>query len=114
MTVTETETPCKKKTLEFKFVSVNINFSSLEKLAHTFPYVEEDAEYEWPMNKEVERKIKRCKTDSGIDVRSLDEFILDDLCFEIPENTMAINDMITFPCRHAKDTSRYIKKIITC
>ena len=89
--------------------------SSLEELAYTFPFVEEDAEYEWPMNKEVERKIKQCKTGSGIDVRSLDEFILDDLCFEIPENTMAkINDMITFPCRHTKDTSRWIKEVIKC
>ena len=68
--------------------------------------MEEAAENEWPMNKEVERMIKECSSASGIDVRSLDEFILDDLCFSISEETMALSNLCVLPCSHAQDTLR--------
>ena len=83
-----------------------IVYSSLVELAEMFPFVEEDAEYEWPMNREVEQKIKNCATEFNVDVRSLDEFILDNLCFEIPDESMALSKINTFPCQHAKNSSR--------
>ena len=79
---------------------------SLEELATTFPFVDEEAENEWPLNREFEMKLRECATNLKINVRSLDEFILDDLCFEIPEGSMAVSGMKDFPCCHEKSSSR--------
>ena len=83
-------------------------YFSLEELATTFPFVDEDAEYQWPLNREFERKLEECATNTKINVLSLDEFILDDLCFEIPEGSMTLSSMKLFPCHHEKLSNRQV------
>ena len=82
------------------------SYFSLEELATTFPFVDEEAEHQWPLNKEFERKLEKCTSNLKINVHSLDEFILDDLCFDIPEESMRLSSMKVFPCRHEQFSMR--------
>ena len=57
------------------------------------------------MNQAAERKLLELSKRSEIDVKLLDDFILDDLCFRIPDGCMNLSSVNTYPCLHI-DTMR--------